>query len=121
MLSVLDDGPKTRGAERKMYRFLDNTQGDVYRCVLRAIAQEPPQLSFSYSDITKRVSSICVTEDPVGSSIVSTCQQMEKLALEKLPNERVIEWDEQKQVLDVPDPYLIFYLRWSDHLGDLKG
>jgi len=23
------------------------------------------------------------------------------------------EWDDQAQVLVVPDPYLLFYLRWS--------
>jgi hypothetical protein len=40
---------------------------------------------------------------------------MSKLALE---NERAFDWDEQKQVFDVPDPYLLFYLRWSGRLGE---
>jgi hypothetical protein len=26
---------------------------------------------------------------------------------------RVDDWDEQKLVLDIPDPYLLFCLRWS--------
>jgi hypothetical protein len=42
--------------------------------------------------------------------------QMSKLAIDKQPEDRVVDWDEEKQVLDVPDPYLVFYLRWSGHL-----
>ena len=41
---------------------------------------------------------------------------MSKLAQKKFPNERVIDWDEKKQFLELPDPYLLFYLRWSDRL-----
>jgi hypothetical protein len=43
---------------------------------------------------------------------------MSKLALEKFPNERAIDWDEAKQVIDIPDPYLLFYLRWSGCLRE---
>jgi hypothetical protein len=45
---------------------------------------------------------------------------MSKLALEKFPNERAIDWDDQKQVLDLPDPYLLFYLRWSKRLEQVE-
>jgi hypothetical protein len=41
---------------------------------------------------------------------------MEKLAADQLPTQRVLEWDEGKQVLDIPDAYFLFYLRWSDRL-----
>lgn len=113
LVEVLEGGPKTRGTERKTYKFADGGEGDVYRCILRAIAADPPQLSFDYDEITKRVGSLCRGEAPVGSSIIGSCEQMNKLAGEKFPTERVIEWDDQKQVFDVTDPYLIFYLRWS--------
>jgi hypothetical protein len=43
---------------------------------------------------------------------------MRRLAEEKFPQERVIDWDEQKQVLDVSDPYFLFYLRWSGRLAE---
>lgn len=43
---------------------------------------------------------------------------MSKLAIERFPDERAIEWDDQKQILDLPDPYLLFYLRWSDRLSE---
>ena len=43
---------------------------------------------------------------------------MSKLAIEKFPNERSIDWDEQKQIVDLPDPDLLFYLRWSGRLNE---
>ncbi len=110
LVDVLDAGPRVRGTERKTYRFADGSEGDVYRAVLRAIAGNPPRLSFPYDELLQRTINVCVGESPVGSSVTGTCIHMSKLALEKFPNERAIDWDETKQVLDIPDPYLLFYL-----------
>lgn len=118
LVNVLDAGPKTRGTERKMYRFGDGTFGDVYRCVLKAVASDPPLLSFPYDQLLHRVESVCDEEGPVGSSVTGTCVHMARLAEDKFPSERVIDWDEQKQILDIPDPYLLFYLRWSGRLNE---
>jgi hypothetical protein len=116
LAAVLDAGPPTRGTKRSVFSFGDGTSGDVYRAVLKAIASDPPQLSFSYEQLLERTASICVGESPVGSSVTSTCVHMSRLAGEKLPQERALEWDESTQVFDVPDPYFLFYLRWSDRL-----
>jgi hypothetical protein len=116
LVDVLDSGPPTRGTERSTFKFKDNTQGDVYRAVLKAIASDPPQLSFTYDELLARTAQVSKGDSPVGSSVTSTCVQMSKLAFEKFPNERAIDWDESKRVLDIPDPYLMFYLRWSGRL-----
>lgn len=116
LVDVLDGGPKTRGTERNVYKFNNGVSGDVYRCVLTAIATDPPRLSFAYDEILQRTRDICVGDAPVGSSVTGSCVHMSKLAQDRFPNERVIDWDEQKQVLDVPNPYFLFYLRWSDRL-----
>jgi hypothetical protein len=118
LIDVLDAGPKTRGQERKVYSFNDGSSGDVYRAVLKAVAHDPPRLSFAYSELLTRVAEVCVAEPPIGSSIISTCLHMSRLAQEKFPRERAIDWDEQKQILDIPDPYLLFYLRWSGRLSE---
>jgi hypothetical protein len=118
LVDVLHAGPRTRGTERKIYRFKDGTEGDVYRCVLRAIASDPPRLSFAYDDLTERAADVCAGDVPAGSSVTGTCVHMSKLAIERFPDERAIEWDDQKQILDLPDPYLLFYLRWSDRLSE---
>jgi hypothetical protein len=118
LVDILDVGPRTRGTERKTYRFYDGTDGDVYRVVLRALADDPPRLSYPYEELLLRTTKVCKGESPVGSSVTGTCFQMAKLALEKFPNERAIDWDEAKQVLDIPDPYLLFYFRWSGRLNE---
>jgi hypothetical protein len=118
LVDVLEAGPKTRGTERKTYEFTDETKGDVYRCVLKAIAADPPRLSFKYDELLERTTRICHGEAPVGSSVTGTCLHMTRLAQERFPSERVIDWDEQKQILDIPDPYLLFYLRWSGRLKE---
>ncbi len=118
LVDVLDNGPRTRGTERKTYKFHSGGQGDVYTVILKAVASDPPQLSFSYDDLLQRAATVCDGESPVGSSVITTCSQMAKIALDKFPKERTIDWDESKSVFDLPDPYLMFYLRWS---GRLKG
>jgi hypothetical protein len=118
LVDVLDAGPKTRGTERRIYKFSDGAEGDVYRCVLSAIAADPPRLSFPYDQLLDRVRALCVGDTPVGSSVSGTCRHISQLAQEKFPGERSIDWDEQKQVLDIPDPYLLFYLRWSGRLRE---
>lgn len=118
LVDVLECGPKTRGTERKLYTFADKTEGDVYRCILKALASDPPTLSCTYDQVLQRVHAICVGEHPVGSSIQGSCHHMGKLAVEKFPQERVIDWDENTQVLDIADPYLLFYLRWSGRLDE---
>jgi hypothetical protein len=118
LVDVLDAGPRTRGTERKTYKFHDGSSGDVYRVVLRALAADPPRLAFPYEQLLARTVEVCAGESPVGSSVTGTCLHMSKLAQEKFPNERAIDWDEQKQVFDIPDPYLLFYLRWSGRLRE---
>ena len=120
LVDVLDAGPKTRGTERKTYRFTDGSEGDVYRCVLKALAADPPKLSFQYDELLARTERVCQADPPVGSSVVGTCLHMGKLALDRFPHERVIDWDEQKQIFDIPDPYLLFYLRWSGRLMEAE-
>ncbi len=116
LVDVLDAGPR-RGAERKTYKFDDESSGDVYRAVLKAIASEPLALTFTYDAILDRVEKVCVGEVPPGSSIALALAHIDKLALDQVPTSRVLEWDEGKQVLDIPDPYFMFYLRWSGRLA----
>jgi hypothetical protein len=116
MLNALHAGPKQRGIERKQFNFIDGTRGDVYRCVLLAMKADPPSLSFPYEDILWRAKEVCTGESPVGSSVAESLAQMAKLAnaVQKAP---VIEWDED--VLDIVEPYFLFFLRCSPHLARL--
>jgi hypothetical protein len=112
---ILDEGPKTRGKERTIYKFAQG-EGDVYRCLLRAIASDPPQRSFKYEELKQRTREQCKEGHPSGSSIIGSCEKMDELIKDSFPNERALDWDEAKQHLYIPDPYLLFYLRWSGRL-----
>jgi hypothetical protein len=118
MINTLHAGPKLRGTERKIYKFIDGTSGDVYRCVLLAIRQDPAALSFRYDEMLKRTKEVCFDESPVGSSVSESLLQMAKLA-KTIQEEPAIEWDED--VLDIVEPYFLFYLRCSSHLTRLAG
>lgn len=113
MIEVLHEGPKMRGTERKEFQFNDGTKGDVYRCVLLAMKANPPQLSFRYDDMLSRTAAECKGDSPVGSSVAQSLMQMDKLA-KTVQDAPVIEWDED--VLDIVEPYFLFFLRSSTFL-----
>ena len=113
LAELLRAGPKTRGRDRTQYNFKAGGTGDVYDCVVKAIAADPPRLTFPYDDLTARVRRLCDGGAPSGSSVVTSCKHVCRLAKTRMPNERAIEWDDSKQVLDIPDPLLLFYLRWG--------
>lgn len=116
MLSALHAGPKQRGTERKQFKFMDGTTGDVYRCVLLAIKEDPPALSLSYEQILARATKTCQGDSPVGSSLSESLKQMDGLA-KLVQTAPVIEWDEN--VLDVVEPYFLFFLRCSPFIQQL--
>lgn len=118
LVDVLDEGPRVRGQDRKTYQFIDGTNGDVYRTVLKSIAADPPSLSFTYDELRERAAGLCVGDVPSGSSMVGSCQQMASLAHDRFATERALDWDDAKQVLEIVDPLLLFYLRWSERLAE---
>lgn len=116
MLAALHAGPKQRGTERKQFDFTDGTSGDVYRCVLLAMKADPPSLSFRYDEMLTRTRRVCKGESPVGSSVAQSLVQMADIA-KAIQDVPVIDWDED--VLDIVEPYFLFFLRSSAHLARL--
>jgi hypothetical protein len=118
VLEALHRGPRQRGTERKVFALTDNSLGDVYRCVLLAIARDEPRLSLPYEQMMERARSVCLNgESPVGSSVSEALQQMHKIVNELSAEESVLEWDEE--VLDISAPYFLFFIRRSDKLQRL--
>jgi hypothetical protein len=116
MIAQLHSGPRRHGMDRNKYLFQDGTRGDVYRCVLLAMKADPPRLAFKYDDLLRRVAEICEGECPSGSSVSNALAQMERIArlVQEAP---VLEWDED--VLDIIEPYFLFFLRGSSFLKTL--
>ncbi len=118
LVRKMHNGPKTRGTERKEFDFTDGTKGDVYRCVLLAIAADPPCLSLPYNALYKRIEAACKSDTPQSASIYQACTQIARMALEMYPDQRVLEWDND-DIIEIEDPYFLFYLRWSGKLQQL--
>ncbi|WKZ83926.1 hypothetical protein N5B55_09000 [Ralstonia pickettii] len=117
-LEKLREGPKTRGTDRITYRLRAGDTGDVYTIVLRAVALDPPQLRFRYSQLLGRIKEVCEKDTPSGSSTTGACLHIANLANDGQPKV-LIEWDAVSEILDIREPYLLFYMRWSDTLVKL--
>ena len=118
--SVVDkmiEGPKTRGSDRKIHISTLGWQGDVYKFLIKALSPDPPCLNFRYQPLVDRINSICKGESPSGSSITSACLHSASIANDTA-DDSIVEWDGESDVFDIRDPYLLFYLRWSDVIDD---
>jgi hypothetical protein len=113
MVQLLSTGPKSRDRHRKSYAFDDGKRGDVYQCVLRLLAMDPPMASFDLESLQLRASRMCVGEAPSTNLLLRVCERLVRLAHAAFPTERAIEWDENRRALVISDPYLLFFLRWS--------
>lgn len=87
--------------------------------LLLALAADPPRLNLPYNELSKRIEKVCRADTPQAASIYQACSQMAKMALDMYPTQRVLEYDEE--ILDIVDPYLLFFLRWSGKLANLSN
>ncbi len=112
-VAAMKDGPKIRGKVRKPYVLRgSHTALDVYPLILRGIACNPPTLTLKAGDLIARVQSQCTGEVPGSGSITSSCAHIVAIANEA-EGRQVIEWDSERDLLDIRDPYLLFFLRWG--------
>lgn len=117
LLEGLHEGPKQRGSTRNQFAFNDGTNGDVYRCILLALRESPPRLSFPYAEIYERTRNVCSKDAPPGSSVASALEQIPEIARDLEPNVQIVEWSDD--VLDIVDPYFLYYLRCSPRMSSL--
>jgi hypothetical protein len=113
VVTLMKEGPKTRGSNRSMYVTSFGWSGDVYRLLVKSLSLDPPQLTFRYSSLNDRISQVCRGEGPSGSSVTSACAHSARI-INGAVGESIVEWDGEHDVFDIRDPYFLFYLRWSD-------
>lgn len=113
VVEKMKEGPKTRGADRKMYVSQSGWQGDVYKLLVKALSRDPSQLTFRYQSLIDRIAATCSGDAPSGSSVTSACHHAAAIVNDSV-GEKIVEWDSENDVFDIRDPYLLFYLRWSD-------
>lgn len=114
VINGMKDGPKTRGERRKSYPLSDGASLDVYPLVLRALSENPPELTIRYPNLLGRIQRLCKNgEGPSGSSVTGACAHMAEIA-NATSGSTILEWDGDSDVFDIRDPYLLFALRWSE-------
>lgn len=109
--------------QRDSHDFIDGTEGDVYESILRGIADDSLQNELDQSeeglDRSKLVEAIkrqCANSPPPLPSITQALERMDERITETHPESAIFEWKSDTNKIQLPDPYLIFYLRWSDKL-----
>lgn len=113
-VAAMKDGPKIRGKERKSYVLRSGqTALDVYPLILRGIACNPPTLTLKAADITARVQALCIGEQPGSGSITNSCTHIVSIANDA-EGRHVVVWDNERDLFDIRDPYLLFFLRWGE-------
>ena len=86
---------------------------DVYPLILRGIACDPPKLTLKANELVARVQNLCSGDVPGSGSIINSCSHIVSIANEA-EGRQVIEWDAERDLLDIRDPYLLFFLRWGE-------
>jgi hypothetical protein len=112
-VSKMKEGPKTRGTNRTAHKVNDGSIRDVYPIILIAISANPPERTIRYAGLQTRITGVCPEGNPSGSSVTGACAHMSDIANDA-ENRVIIEWDVENEVLDIRDPYLLFFLRWGD-------
>jgi hypothetical protein len=114
-VEAMKEGPKVRGKDRKSYLLAgSNETVDVYPLILRAVASDPPQLTLKASTLMGRIQSLCGTGASPGSgSVTGSCGQIASIANGTVVGIPIIEWDAERDILEIRDPYLLFFLRWG--------
>ncbi|HEY5926511.1 MAG TPA: hypothetical protein VIV11_32715, partial [Kofleriaceae bacterium] len=114
LVRAMISGPRARTGERRSYVHSDGRVADVYLSIMRAIAMDPPKLSIDYAELQQRLDTLCKGAAPEGASVVNACIKLSQIAAGfAVLTGPSFEWDEQTQMILIPDPYLLFYLRWS--------
>lgn len=113
ILEKLELGPPTRGTKRVLISLRNADEVDIYKCILSALAMNPPRLSLSKQDITSRIASIVKLSGPSTSNVVQSIKHMVKIAKESMPTNEVLDWDDDRG-LQILDPYFLFFLRWIE-------
>lgn len=108
----LSRGPQSRS--KRVDRALADGNGalDIYQSVLRAVSNTGPKPKLHYNEIRDELKSLLVEANvPQKNEVTSALGHMSGIAKDDIEGEPVLEWSED--FLYLTDPFLIFYMRWS--------
>lgn len=107
---------KAKGKSKKEFNWIDGSSGNRYLTVLRGIAMNPPGTSLSLENLKSRIASQCIGDGPQSGNITNDVVRMSRWIDDSSNTENfVFDYveDREKEV-QIPEPGIIFCLRWSD-------
>ena len=104
-------GPQSR-KKRAMRPLRKGGAVDIYQAILLALAETGPAPSVSYDDLRESLTELLSDQVPRKHEITAALKHLSSIA-RKTSSQSAIDWDEDKRVITVADPYLRFYLRWQ--------
>lgn len=109
------NGEHNEGSGRgRKVRNLPEEKGDVYDLILRAIADET-ELTLSREGIIEKIRELSeIDQNETGNviqRIISLSDDMEKRG-----ERHKFDWNDELKKLEMSDPNMIFYIRWSNNL-----
>ncbi|WP_435551410.1 ATP-binding protein [Natrinema sp. CGMCC1.2065] len=110
---------KARGKSKKPFEWIDGNSGNRYLTLLRGIAQNPPGTSLSLEDLRTRIYSECRGDGPEPGNITNDVIRISKW-IDKSANTENFVFDyveDREKEVQIPEPGIIFCLRWSDVIG----
>jgi hypothetical protein len=110
-IEQMEKGPPTRGQVRNQYSVELGVSKDVYQLLVAALAIDPPQLHFTYAQLQARVQ-----QAALGQTVASWWESARHMAdlANGIHGEIMMDYDSEKRMLSIRDPYLLFALRWAN-------
>lgn len=105
------------GREGKSFDFIDGTEGDRYTAFLRGIVRNKPKMSFDLEELKSRIRKECDGKSPQSGNITQDIQRIDGwISDSDRVEDFVFEYMDERKQIEIPEPPLVFYLRWSDNL-----
>jgi hypothetical protein len=85
---------------------------DIYQAVLLALAESGPGAVITYDELREKLGDLLSEQIPQKHEITSALKHLSRIS-QRIGAESAVDWDEDKRVINLADPYLRFYLRWQ--------
>ncbi len=110
----LKRGPEGRRA-RQSRLVRSGGKEDIYTAILAAVARLGPKASTSLDDIRGSLHEVFAPEVrmPAKAELYSALANLNAVAKHKVTGEPPLEWVADSEMLEITDPFLLFWLKWS--------
>jgi hypothetical protein len=104
-------GPQAR-KERLKRPLRRGGEADVYEATLLAIAETGPKSEIVYEEIRSKLNSVLADKIPQKHEVTSALKHLSKIS-SGAGTDQGMDWDDNKRMLHITDPYFKFFLRWQ--------